>query len=110
MPAEATETALAPIAVSVRTRLATAKVDWNRRLSSARRAARLLRRAVGILELAEDLRLAEDHRIEPGGDGIRVPHGIRVLDAVQAICERPVAARLGDEPVGERHGAFARTQ
>ena len=35
MPAEATETALAPIAVSVRTRLATAKVDWNRRLSRA---------------------------------------------------------------------------
>ena len=34
MPAEATETALAPIAVSVRTRLATAKVVWNRRFSS----------------------------------------------------------------------------
>ena len=77
MPAEATETALAPIAVSVRTRLATAKVDWNRRLSKAPERARLLRRAIGILELAEDLRLAEDHRVEPRGDGVRVAHCLR---------------------------------
>ena len=40
--------------------------------------ARLLRRAVGVLELAEDLRLAEDQRVEPGGDGERVAHGVRV--------------------------------
>ncbi len=35
MPAEATETALAPIAVSLRTCLATENVVWNSRLSSA---------------------------------------------------------------------------
>ena len=34
-------------------------------------------------------------------------HGLRTLDAVQAVRDRPVAARLGDEPVGERRGGFA---
>ena len=35
MPADATDTALAPIAVSVRTRLATENVVWKRRFSNA---------------------------------------------------------------------------
>ena len=62
----------------------------------------LLRGAVRVLELAEDLRLAEDQRVEPGGDGERVAHRVRSLDAVQASGERPVAAGFGDQPVCER--------
>ncbi len=69
--------------------------------------ARLLRRAVRVLELSEDLRLAEDQRVEPGGDRERVTHGVRPLDAVQAVREHPVAAGLGDQPGGERLGAGA---
>ena len=68
----------------------------------AARGARLPGGAVGVLELPEDLRLAEDQRVEPGSNRERMAHGVRPLDAIQALGERGVAARLGDQPAGHR--------
>ena len=34
------------------------------------------RQLVGLLHLAENLRLADDHAVEAGGDGEQVPHEI----------------------------------
>ena len=39
-------------------------------------AARFVGRADGILDLPQDLRFAQHHRIEPGGDAEGVAHGI----------------------------------
>ena len=74
-------------AVSVRTRLATEKAAWNRRFSSGPGRAGVLRRAVGVLELAEDLRLAEHHRVEAGGDGEHVRDGAHVVVVVEAVVD-----------------------
>ena len=70
------------------------------------RGARLLRRAVGVLQLAEDLGLAEDQRIESGSDREDVPDRIRLLDAVQAIGQR--AAASGRLPRASRPAARCR--
>ena len=88
-PAEATETALAPIAVSERTRLATAKVVWNSRFSNGPDCAALLRGPVGILELAEDLRFAENQRVEARGDAEQMAQPPPGPELVQAVCRRP---------------------
>ncbi len=50
--AEATDTAFAPISVSVRTRLATENAAWNSRFSTGPVRAGFLRDAVGVLQLA----------------------------------------------------------
>ncbi len=60
MPAEATETALAPIAVSRPHALGHREGGLEQAVQLRAGRACLLRGAVGILELAEDLRLAED--------------------------------------------------
>src|SRR3569623_2041648 len=73
----ATETVCAPMRVSVRTRLATAKVCCSRRSSGAP-SARVACELVGILHLAQDLRLAQHHRVQPRGDAEHVSH-CRVL-------------------------------
>ena len=39
-------------------------------------AAGLVGRADGVLDLPQDLRFAQHHRIEPGGDAEGVAHGI----------------------------------
>ncbi len=51
-------------------------------------------RVVGVAELAEDLRLADDHRVEPGGHPERVPHGRLVVVHVE------VAGQLGGRDAG----------
>ena len=48
-------------------------------------AAGLLRRAIGILELAQDLRLAEHHRVETGRDGKGVRDGGALVEPVQTV-------------------------
>src|SRR5207237_5967735 len=40
-----------------------------------------------VAHLAEDLALADDHRIEPGGDGKEVTHGRVVVVGVEVIVE-----------------------
>jgi hypothetical protein len=47
-------------------------------------AAGLLRDAIGVLQLAEDLRLAEHHGIETRGDAEGMRHGVLFLVHVQA--------------------------
>ena len=85
--ADATETALAPILVSVRTRLATENARLEQPVQHRSGRAGFLRDAVGVLQLAEDLRLAEHHRIEAGRDRERVRDGL-VLDVViQAVVQ-----------------------
>ena len=55
---------VAPISVSVRTRLLTENAAWNRRFSTGPVVPASRRDAVGVLQLAEDLRLAEHQRVE----------------------------------------------
>jgi hypothetical protein len=45
------------------------------------------RRGEGGLDLAEDLRLAHHHRIEPAGDLDQVAHGLGAAHAVEAALE-----------------------
>ena len=53
-----------------------------------------LRFPVGVFQLAEDLRLAEHHRIEPAGDAEQVLGGLDALPVEQRIPE-PRARVLG---------------
>jgi hypothetical protein len=45
--------------------------------------AGVLCRAISLLELAQDLRLANHHRVEPGGDGERMSDRARIPKVVQ---------------------------
>ena len=62
----------APIAVSVRTRLATANARVTHRARVPLSAPAATRDLVGLLDLPEDLRLAEDHRVEARRDAEHV--------------------------------------
>ena len=54
--------------------------------------------AVGLLELAQDLRLAHDHRIEAGGDQEQVPDGLLVLVLdIDSTCPVPLPANSPSE-------------
>ena len=108
--ADATDTAFAPICVSVRTRFATEKLSAS--AGSGRAGCPLLlRRAIGSLELAEDLRLAEHHRVQAACDAEDV------LDCRRAADPRPAqdclsrgagaANRLVDSVLATRVGVGA---
>ena len=67
--------------------------------------ARGVRGGVGGAQLAEDLRLADHHRVEPGGDGEQVLHGRTRVVHVEVLGElgqrqRGVPAQHGGD-VGE---------
>ena len=66
----------APIDVSVRTRLATVKALAHAAPEHPLQRPGGERRVVGLLDLAEDLRLAEHHRVEARGDAEDVGHGL----------------------------------
>ena len=99
---DATDTGLAPMRVSVRARLATAKVCWNRRSSWLPSAPACARCRPGLLDLAEDLRLAQHQRIQPGGDPEQVAHGVAVAVPVQVGVQVAPAVGVGGQPVGQR--------
>ena len=63
-----------PSAVSVRTRLPHSSADHEEPVRHGAGRARLGREAVRLADLPEDLRLAEDHRVEARGDAEEVPH------------------------------------
>ena len=90
----ATETGFAPMRVSVRTRLATAKVCCIRRSIELRSVPAAARGLIGIFHLAENLRLAEHHRIQSGGDAEQMPHRrvlcMRVQKFIQAALVQPM--------------------
>ena len=61
---------------------------WRRPAGTARSsgppsAAGVARVAPGLLHLAEDLRLAQHQRVQPGGDAEQVAHGVGVVVPVQ---------------------------
>ena len=66
--AKLTETAPSASAVSDRTRLPTPNAQWNSRLRSGPGAVGGRRDAVGVLDLPENLRLADHQRVEPRRD------------------------------------------
>ncbi len=103
--AEASETALAPIRVSERTRLAAEKAAWNSLLSDGPGAAGFLRDAVGILQLAQDLRLAQHHGIEPGRDAEGMLDGALFLMHIQTGGEVEIVAVMPLEPLRQLRAA-----
>ena len=64
---------------------------------------RVARERVGVLDLAEDLRLAEHHRFEAGRDAEQMPHGVGVGVQIKELAE-PLAGQLVMtlQPVGRR--------
>ena len=97
--------------VSERTRLATLKARVVEPLQPAAQRAAVLGRGVGVLELAQDLRLAHHHRIQAGRHAEQVMDGVAALVPVevrrQAIAGRRRLAssrkRVDDGPrVGRR--------
>jgi len=65
--------------------LAIEKVRWNSLCSSD---PSVFRRAHRLLQLAEDLRLAQHHRIEAGGDAERMARGVLGRQRVDVRLER----------------------
>ncbi len=65
---EAMETEFEPMSVSVRTCLAAAKADLQKVVEFAGDGAGGARYSEGLLDLAQNLRFADDHGIEAGGD------------------------------------------
>src|SRR5688500_9590157 len=63
-------------------------------MQQASQRARRFRGARRLLHLAEDLRLADDHRVEAGGDAERMAHGLLVRQRIQVLLQF-----LGTEPV-----------
>ena len=75
----ATETSEAParsMPVSVCTRLPTRSARWAIGCSARPTVPSLAGQRVGGAELAEHLRLADDHRVQAGGDGEQVRDGL----------------------------------
>ena len=70
--------------VSVCTRLPTRSACWHSSCS-IRPACRRPARCVGVAELPEDLRLADDHRVEPGGDREQVLDGPVLVVHVEVV-------------------------
>ncbi len=94
----------APISVALRTSLATANERWNSWFKRAAERAGGLGGAHRVLHLAQDLRLAQHHRVEAAGDaegvarhvllrqrvGVRAQHGRRDAAAVRQPAQRVV--------------------
>ena len=104
--AAAMDTLVAPIRVVLRTSLATAKERWNSVQHAAERAGRL-GGARRLLHLAEDLRLAEHHRIEPRGDAEGVAHRLLARQRVEVVLQlRGVHAVVVRQPLRQLGGRF----
>ena len=68
------------------------------RVEGRAQGARLLRRLVGLLDLPEDLRLADHHRLQAGRDAEGVADGLRVRVAVDDRVQlAPVAGVIAGE-------------
>ena len=79
----------------MRTRLPVASAALNRRLVSGPTVSLRERGVVGALDLALDLGLADDHRLEPGGHPVQVARGVAVAVRVD---RRREAGRAGSPP------------
>ena len=88
----------------MRTRLPTANAAWNRRWVTRAGEAEVARRGVGRLHLTEDLRLADDQRVEAGGDAEEMA---RRVDAAVAVEVRRQPRRVEAVIVARRSGCSA---
>ena len=76
-------------------------------LENRPRGTRAAGHGQGPLDLAEDLRLAEDHGIEAHGDAKQVPRSCQILEGIQAwlqLAERHIALRRQERPEPLRLG------
>ena len=81
--AKLTDTAPDPSAVSVRTRLPTPNDEWNSRFSTGPTVWAVLAGRVRVLDLSQNLRLADDQRIEARRHPEEVPGDVEVLAIVK---------------------------
>ena len=72
------ETEFEPMSVSVRTRLAAAKARLQQVLELAGDCSGGARRGEGFFDLAENLRLADDHGVEAGGDAEEMTNSLLI--------------------------------
>jgi hypothetical protein len=102
----------APISVEVRTSLATANERWNSWFSVVPRAP-AFGCAHGVFHLAQDLRLAQHHGVQPAGHAEGVAGGMAVLQTVGVRAQRVGrnAAELASQPsVGSSSGVHRRNR
>ena len=71
----------------------------------AAEAAGAARVAPGLLHLAEDLRLAQHQRVQPGRHPEQVAHRVGLVVAIQVGVQVVAGALLAGQPVGQRIGA-----
>ena len=94
--AKLTDTAPEPRPVSVRTRLPTANDAVEQPVEHrARRRARRVGDGVRVLHLAENLRLADDQRVEAGGDAEQMARDVEIGDVVDVRLQRLRDRRRG---------------
>ena len=79
----------------MRTRLPTANDEWNRRLSTGPAVCALAGGRVRLLDLAENLRLADDQRVEAGGDAEQMARRVEVGHVVDVRRDRRRDRRRG---------------
>ena len=84
---ETTEAPAASMPVRACTRLPTRSACCDSSCSVRPDRARGVRGGVGGAQLAEDLRLADHHRVQPGGDGEQVLHGRARVVHVEVLGE-----------------------
>ena len=89
-------TGRSPMPVCVRTCLATWKAFWKSRLRGVVTAPAVPGQEVGVLHLAEDLRLAQDHGVEARGHPEEVLDGVLALLDVEEVA--PVPRELAGRP------------
>ena len=83
----------------MRTRLPTPNDEWNSRFSTGPTVVHVAGDGVRLLHLAEDLRLADDQRVEARGDAEQMPRGVEVRHVVDVRRDLAVidAVELADE-------------
>ena len=84
--------------VSLATRRATRRADWNRWCISGPGAAEPAGQLVGLFHLAENLGFADDHAVEARGDGEQMAHDLGVFERRRRRRGRRRPARCGSRP------------
>jgi hypothetical protein len=70
---------------------------WNALFSRAPVCWCAKREFVGLLELAENFRLADDHRVESAGDLEKVLQAVRLGEGIKFGAERALKGVMRDE-------------